>query len=94
VDELHNEERSDLYSSPKILRMIKSRRMRWAVYVALWGRAEVFTSFRWGNLRKTHHLEDPGVDERITLRWIFRKWDVGNGLVSIWLRIGTGGGHL
>jgi hypothetical protein len=26
------------------------------------------------------HLEDPGVDERIILRWIFRKWDGGHGL--------------
>jgi len=24
-----------------------------------------------------HHLGDPGVDGRIILRWIFRKWDVG-----------------
>jgi hypothetical protein len=29
------------------------------------------------NLRERHHLEDPGVDGRIILRWIFRKWDVG-----------------
>ena len=34
-------------------------------------------------------MGDPGVDGRIVLRWIFRKWDVG-----VWLRIGTGGGHL
>jgi hypothetical protein len=33
-------------------------------------------------------LEDPGIDGKIILRWIFRKWDVG-----VWLRIGTGGGH-
>ena len=26
------------------------------------------------------HLEDPGVDGKITFRWIFRKWDVGYGL--------------
>jgi len=26
------------------------------------------------------HLEDPGADERIILRWIFRKWDEGHGL--------------
>jgi hypothetical protein len=41
------------------------------------------------NIRERDHLEDPGVDERIILRWIFRKWDVGvwNGLG--WLRIGT-----
>jgi len=38
------------------------------------------------------HLEDPGVD-RIILRWIFRKWDVGAWTGLIWLRIGTGGGN-
>ena len=31
---LHNEELYDLYSSPNIIRAIKSRRMRWAVNVA------------------------------------------------------------
>ena len=40
------------------------------------------------------HLEDPGVGGRIILRWIFRKWDVGVWTRSVWLRIGTGGGHL
>jgi len=39
-------------------------------------------------------LENPGLDGRIILRCIFRKWDVGAWTVSIWLRIGTGGGHL
>jgi hypothetical protein len=34
---LHNEELNDLYSSPNIVRMIKSRRMRWAEHVAVWG---------------------------------------------------------
>ena len=40
------------------------------------------------------HMEDPDVDGRIILRWIFRKWDVGVWTGSSWLRIGTGGGHL
>ena len=31
----------------------------------------------WGNLRERDHLEDPGLDGRIILTWIFRKWDVG-----------------
>jgi hypothetical protein len=36
---LHNEELCDLYSSPSIIRMIKSRRMRWAGHVARMGEA-------------------------------------------------------
>jgi hypothetical protein len=39
-------------------------------------------------------LGDPGVDGRIILRWISRKWDVWVWTGSSWLRIGTGGGHL
>jgi hypothetical protein len=42
----------------------------------------------WGGLRERDHWGDPGVDGRIILRWIFRKW---TGL--IWLRIRKGGGH-
>jgi hypothetical protein len=33
--------------------------------------------FGGGNLRERARLGDPGVDGRIILRWIFRKWDVG-----------------
>jgi hypothetical protein len=40
------------------------------------------------------HLEDPGVDGRMIVRWICRKWYVGVWTGSSWLRIGTGGGHL
>jgi len=36
--------------------------------------------FWWGNLRERDHLTDPGVDGRIILRWIFRKWEGENGL--------------
>jgi hypothetical protein len=37
---LHNEELHDLYSSPSIIRIIKSRRMRWAGHVARMGGEE------------------------------------------------------
>ena len=30
----------------------------------------------WGNLRERDHLGDPGVDGRMILSWIFRKWDM------------------
>jgi len=91
---LHNEETDDLYSSPNIVRMIKSRRMKWAGNVARMGRGEAYAYFWWGNVRKRDHLEDVGVDGRMLLRWIFRKCDVGAWTGSSWLRIGTGGGHL
>jgi hypothetical protein len=68
---LHNEELNDPYSSPNIVRVIKSRRMRWAEHVPSKGREDVYTGFWWGNLRERDHLEDPGVDGRIILRWSF-----------------------
>jgi len=46
---------------------------------------------RSGNLRERDHLEDPGVEWRIVLIWIFRKWNVGVWTGSSCLRIGTGG---
>jgi len=62
--------------------MFKSRIMRWAGHVPRMGRAGVYTGFYWGNLGEIDHLEDPGVDGRIILRWIFRKWD-GGGMDTI-----------
>ena len=55
---------------------------------------EVYTGFWWGNVGERDHLEDPGVDGRVILRSIFRKWNVGTWTGSSWLRIGMGGGHL
>jgi hypothetical protein len=63
-DELHS-----LYSLPNIVRVIKSRRMRWAGHVARMGRGEVFTGFWLGGLKGRGHWKDLGVGGRITLRW-------------------------
>jgi len=49
---LHNEELNDLYSSPNIVRVIKSRRMRWAGHVARMGEERVFIWSWWGNRRE------------------------------------------
>jgi len=54
----------------------------------------MYTGLLQGNLRERDHLEDPGVDGRMILRWIFRKYDVGVWTGLIWLRIGTGGKYL
>jgi len=43
----------------------------------------VHTGVWWGNLKEGDHPEDPGVDERIILRWICRKWD--NGAWTEWI---------
>jgi len=82
---LHSEELSDLYFSPNIVQVIKSRRKRWGGACSTYGgRGEVYTGLWWGNLRERGHLEDAGADGRIILKKLFSKWAMG---VSTWLRI-------
>jgi len=39
-------------------------------------------------LRERDHFDDPGIDRRIILRWIFRKWDMGVCTGLNWFRTG------
>jgi hypothetical protein len=52
---LHNEELRDLYSSPSIIRIIKSRRMRWMGYVARMGEKRNVYRLLVGSQRERDH---------------------------------------
>jgi hypothetical protein len=63
---LHNEELNDLHSSPKIVRVINSRRMRWTGHVARMGeRGGLYRVLMEKPEEKGEHLRDPGVDGRL-----------------------------
>ena len=91
---LYNEELNDLYCSPNIVQVIKSRRMRWAGHVARIGEERGRIGSWWGNQREGDHWGDLGVDGWIILGWISRRWDVGMWTGLGWPRIETGGGRL
>jgi hypothetical protein len=81
---LHNEEFNDLYCSPNIVRMMKWRKMRWTE------RGEVYTEFWWGKTplgRPRRRWED-------NIKMGLQEVGCGAWAGSIWLRIGTDGGHL
>jgi hypothetical protein len=55
--------------------VIQARRIRWVGHVARLGIEEVHTGLWRVNLKVTDHLEDLGIDGRIILKWIFKKYD-------------------
>ena len=69
---LHNEELNDLYCSPNIVRVIKSKRMRWAGHVA---RMRTRTGEYRVLVEKFEGKRPLGrLRRRWEERWIFRKW--------------------
>jgi len=91
---LHNEELSDLYSLPNIVRVVKSRRMRWAGHVARMGEGRDVHRVLVGKHEGKRPLGRPRRRWVLILRRILRWWEgiVGTGLS--WLSIWRGGGHL
>jgi hypothetical protein len=57
-------------------------------------RGKMHTELCWGGLRKKDHLEHLGLDVRIILKWIFKKWSGEAWTRWIWLRMETDGGLL
>jgi hypothetical protein len=88
---LHNEELHNLYSSPDIIRQVKSWRMRWAGHMARMGEDRKCKRFWWEALKEREHWEDQGVSGKMGSEWILGRlaWGVWIGFDC--LRIGTGG---
>jgi hypothetical protein len=90
---LHNEELNDLYCSSNIVRVIKSRRMRWAGHVA---RMVVKRALYRVLVGKPEGKRPLGKHRRrcdYNINMDLQEVECG-GMVSCWLGIGTGGGHL
>jgi hypothetical protein len=88
---LHNDELHNLYPSQNIVRVIKSRRMRWAGHVERMGMGEVFTGFWLEGQKARNHWEDLGVGGRIALRWTLGRQESMGRTGFGWLRIGSSG---
>jgi len=88
---IHNEELSDLYSSPNTLRVIKSRRMIWAGHVARMGERRGVYRVLVGKPEGKRPLWRPRRRWEDNIRMDLQEVGVWTG--SSWLRIGTGGGH-
>jgi hypothetical protein len=58
---MHNEELHNLYSSPNIIRIIKSRRMRWEGHVARMGETRMHIGYWWESQKERDYYEDQDV---------------------------------
>ena len=91
---LHNEEVNDLYCSPNIVRMIKSRRMRWAGNVARMGEGRGVYRVLVGKPEEKRPLGRPRHRWEDNIKMGLQEVGWGVWARSSWLRLGTGGGHL
>ena len=91
---LHNEELSDLCSLPNIVRVVKSRRMRWAGHVALMGVGRGVHKVLVGKSEGKRPLGRPRRRWEDNIKMDLQMWKGVVGTGWSWLRIGTGGEHL
>jgi hypothetical protein len=90
---LHNGELNDLYNSPNIVRVIKSRRMRWVGHVARIGERKSLYRVLVGKPKGKTPLGRPRRRWEDNVKMGIQEVGFG-GIGSSWLRIGTGGGQL
>jgi hypothetical protein len=88
---LHNEKLRDLYSSPSIIRIIKSRRMRWAGDVARMGEKRNAYRLLVGKSEGKSQLGRPRHRWVDNIRMYLVRWDGVMWTGLVWLRIGTCG---
>jgi hypothetical protein len=86
---LHNDELHSLYSSPNIVRVIKSRRMRWAGHVARTGDRRGVYRVLVGRPEWKRPRGRLCIGERITLIWTLGRWGSMGRTGFGWLRIGS-----
>jgi hypothetical protein len=75
---LHNDELHSLYSSPNIVRVIKSRRLKWAGHVVRMGEERGVYRILVGRPEGRDHWKDLDVGRRTTIRWTLgnrNRWD-------------------
>ena len=91
---LHNEELNDLYCSPNIVRVIKSRRMKWAGHVARMEEGRGVHKVLVVNPEGKRPLGRPRRRWEDNIKMDLRTWEGVVGTGWSWLRKGTGGGRL
>jgi hypothetical protein len=88
---LYNDELHSLYSSPNIVRVIKSRRMRWAGHVARVGQGRGVYGVLVRRPEGKRSLGRPRRRSKDNIKMDFREIGID---VANWLRIGSSGGLL
>ena len=91
---LHNEELNDLYSSPNIVRVIKSRRMRWAQHVMCMGEGRGVYRVLMGKPVGRRQLGRPRRILEDNIKMGLQEVGCGVWTGLSWLGIGTRGGHV